>query len=72
MDRIDVSKSIGVITQVHLKCVLFVCNECLDLLIMPIDLNSTAILNIIINGIIKSEALNLLKKSYFSWKSQRL
>ena len=68
----------------HLKNVFFllqktVCNICHDVLMMSIDMNSIATLNIqgvdncfIIAGITKSEDLNLLRKVDLSKKSGSL
>ena len=57
----------------------YVCNGCLNLLAMSINLNDIAILNIngidfpcIINGISKSEAVNLLQNVDLSEKSGTL
>ena len=51
----------------------YVCNECVDVLMMSVNLSDIAILNIngaayccIINGISKSEAINLLLESNLS------
>ena len=52
------------------------CNDCHDVLIMSININSTAILNIdvvdyrcIIRGITKNEAINILRNYDLSKKS---
>ena len=65
--------------DIGFKFRLSVCHECRDKLIMSIDINSTAILNIrsvnyccIINGITKSEAISLLRNADFSEKTECL
>ena len=53
----------------------YVCNACQDVLMMSIDINKVAVLNIygvvycfIIVGISESEAINLSKKCWFEQK----
>ena len=60
---------IGIFFDKGFKFEPFVCNGCCNVLMMSVNLNDTAILNKngadyhnIIIGIIKSDALNLLKK----------
>ena len=88
-DRIDISEEIDV-NKTSKECDICrywyflnkgfnfqpnVCNRCHDLLMMPMNLSSIAVLNIkgsdyrcIISGIGKNEAIHLMKNTYFTEK----